>query len=512
MSLFITLINKECGIVMSEIRKKLASEINLTLGFDRWTSPASQSLYIFVVIIADGREYIHSLKNFSKDSHTGEFLNVEILRVLNEVGIKKFSIITQKSIFVLNKSQWNGKYGGQNQTWLVTEFQIEIFLKILEFFEKCYPDTNAKTLKALIWSIKDDSYYSYGGDHRHGSSLKEVIEHIKTIPGKPFSLPAISDDNSGYKELIELDERWIKKRKPEDEPKFKQITITKIEITKYYKELVFKKLQMNVIIDDVYKIEQSQKINGSLPLYDIIINDQLQLKKTELGKTFKESIKNRTGEKIGLDLSIWETAFIMVYLETFFNGYYNKWKHVYEKAKKWIDGKLSLFKQFDQLKVTCMDYLIELGIEFYKKPIFIHTFEINNNEMEPVYRSFKDQTDINCLLKSISENDRIVSVASGKFKITFDDKTIKALKYYIDALGARRFDKEVLVSFFAIIFLDTFLKDDNISKSKRESARNQIHDKVQNTELAESITRVCEQYLRKQVYDFFTENDLMIDL
>ncbi|RIA81238.1 hypothetical protein C1645_881715 [Glomus cerebriforme] len=251
---------------------------------------------------------------------------------------------------------------------------------------------------------------------------------------------------------------------------------------------------MNAIIDDVYKIEQSQKTDG---------------------KTFEESIESLTGEKIGLDLLIWETTFVMVYLENFFNSYYNKWKHVYKKAKKWIDSKLDFFKQFkqfDRLKVTCIDYLIELGLEFYKKPMFIHTFEINNDEMEPVYKSLKDQNDINRLLKSISENDRIVSVTSGKFKITFNDKTIEALKYYIDVLGARRFDKEVLVSFFAIVFLDTFLKDDNISKSKRESARNQIYDKVQNTELAESITRTCEQYLRKQVYDFFTENDLMIDL
>src|SRR5215212_7422668 len=35
---------------------------------------------------ADGREYVHSLKNFSKNLHTGEFLS-------NEVGIKKFCAI-----------------------------------------------------------------------------------------------------------------------------------------------------------------------------------------------------------------------------------------------------------------------------------------------------------------------------------------------------------------------------------------------------------------------------------
>ncbi|CAG8572781.1 14622_t:CDS:1, partial [Racocetra fulgida] len=336
---------------------------------------------------------------------------------------------------------------------------------------------------------------------------------IKTVSDKPFSLPAVSDDSSGYKELIKLEGRWIKKRKPEEELdfEFKQITFTKIEITEYYKELVLKKLQMNAIIDDIYKIEHSQKIDGSLPLYNIIINDQLQLKKNELGKTFKESIESFTGKKIGLDLSIWETAFGMVYLETVFSDYYNKWKHVYEKAKEWIDDKLDLFKiTFEQLKGTCMNHLIELCMKFYNKPMIIHTFEIDDDKMEPVYRTLKVQNDINCLLKSILENDSIVSVNSGKFKITFDDKTIETLKYYIDAWGARCFDKEVLVSFFAITFLNTFLKDDNISKSKRESARNRIHDKVQNTELAKSITRACEQYLRKQVYDFFTENNLMI--
>lgn len=65
----------------------------LKIGLDGWTSPAGQSLYIFVIMTADGREYVHSLKNFSKDSHTGEFLSAEILRILNEVGIKKFCAI-----------------------------------------------------------------------------------------------------------------------------------------------------------------------------------------------------------------------------------------------------------------------------------------------------------------------------------------------------------------------------------------------------------------------------------
>ena len=60
---------------------------------DGWTSPAGQSLYIFVIMTSDRKEYVHSLKNFSKDSHTGNFLCTEISRVLNEVGVNKFSAV-----------------------------------------------------------------------------------------------------------------------------------------------------------------------------------------------------------------------------------------------------------------------------------------------------------------------------------------------------------------------------------------------------------------------------------
>ncbi|CAG8799735.1 11441_t:CDS:2, partial [Racocetra fulgida] len=43
---------------------------------------------------------------------------------------------------------------------------------------------------------KDGSYHPYGGGYQRGSSLKEVIELIETVSDKPFSLPAVSDDNS----------------------------------------------------------------------------------------------------------------------------------------------------------------------------------------------------------------------------------------------------------------------------------------------------------------------------
>jgi len=59
-----------------------------------------------------GKEYIHSLKNFSKNSHTGEFLKNEIIKVIEEVGAEKFcSIVSDHaSNIVLAKNLVSTKY------------------------------------------------------------------------------------------------------------------------------------------------------------------------------------------------------------------------------------------------------------------------------------------------------------------------------------------------------------------------------------------------------------------
>ncbi|RHZ75796.1 hypothetical protein Glove_209g73 [Diversispora epigaea] len=45
-----TMINVETATVIAEMKKKLSNETNLTLGLDGWTSPAGQSLYIFLIM------------------------------------------------------------------------------------------------------------------------------------------------------------------------------------------------------------------------------------------------------------------------------------------------------------------------------------------------------------------------------------------------------------------------------------------------------------------------------
>jgi hypothetical protein len=60
---------------------------------DGWTSPSGQSLYAFIIITKERKEFVHSIQNFSRDSHTSNFLRNKIIEVINDVGSEKFSSI-----------------------------------------------------------------------------------------------------------------------------------------------------------------------------------------------------------------------------------------------------------------------------------------------------------------------------------------------------------------------------------------------------------------------------------
>ncbi|GBC22645.2 ribonuclease H-like domain-containing protein [Rhizophagus irregularis DAOM 181602=DAOM 197198] len=83
------MLNAEISHVITEINLKLNNEKNLTL--DTWTSTSRQSLYAFVIITGERKEYIHSVQNLSNYSHTGEFLANKIIEVIENVGVTKFA-------------------------------------------------------------------------------------------------------------------------------------------------------------------------------------------------------------------------------------------------------------------------------------------------------------------------------------------------------------------------------------------------------------------------------------
>ncbi|EXX60034.1 hypothetical protein RirG_183590 [Rhizophagus irregularis DAOM 197198w] len=68
-------------------------------GFDGWTSPLGQSLYAFIIITPDRKEIIHSIKNFSANSHIANFLADEINEVITSVGVENFAAIVSDHAF-----------------------------------------------------------------------------------------------------------------------------------------------------------------------------------------------------------------------------------------------------------------------------------------------------------------------------------------------------------------------------------------------------------------------------
>ncbi|PKB95795.1 hypothetical protein RhiirA5_436022, partial [Rhizophagus irregularis] len=92
-SLSTTILNKETAIVLKKIKEELKYEEDLTLAVDGWSDLLERSIYAFIIITPGKRQYIHTLKDTSVDSHTGFFNATEIENVLITIGPKKFAAV-----------------------------------------------------------------------------------------------------------------------------------------------------------------------------------------------------------------------------------------------------------------------------------------------------------------------------------------------------------------------------------------------------------------------------------
>src|SRR5256714_7327656 len=105
-------VNQELVTVATIIYDEAQSLTNITLGIDGWAGPNGQSIYAFILILPTGKEYIHSLKDFSLYSYTADFISKEILKVIEDVGCNKFSSVVSDnaSTMVTAKKLVNEKY------------------------------------------------------------------------------------------------------------------------------------------------------------------------------------------------------------------------------------------------------------------------------------------------------------------------------------------------------------------------------------------------------------------
>ncbi|CAG8587334.1 12298_t:CDS:2, partial [Cetraspora pellucida] len=82
---------KALADITIKIENEIEKEKNLTIGLDGWTNPIGQSIYAYLLMTSNKKEYLYSLRNYSKQSHTGKFLADEIQDIIETIGVEKFS-------------------------------------------------------------------------------------------------------------------------------------------------------------------------------------------------------------------------------------------------------------------------------------------------------------------------------------------------------------------------------------------------------------------------------------
>ncbi|CAG8692829.1 29860_t:CDS:2 [Racocetra persica] len=88
-----SILDSEAASVLIKVDKELSKAKNLTLCIDSWCSSLKHSIYAFVIVTNEKKQYIYSLRDFSKSSHTADFNSKKIMEVLESVGPEKFIAI-----------------------------------------------------------------------------------------------------------------------------------------------------------------------------------------------------------------------------------------------------------------------------------------------------------------------------------------------------------------------------------------------------------------------------------
>ncbi|CAG8672883.1 16350_t:CDS:2, partial [Dentiscutata erythropus] len=110
--LALSVLDAEAANIILKIEKELSKAKNLTLCIDSWCSPLKHSIYAFVIMTNERKQYVYSLRDFSKFSHTANFNAEKMIEILEKVGPEKFIAITTdaESAMMAAKRQVIEKY------------------------------------------------------------------------------------------------------------------------------------------------------------------------------------------------------------------------------------------------------------------------------------------------------------------------------------------------------------------------------------------------------------------
>ncbi|CAG8675214.1 171_t:CDS:2, partial [Ambispora gerdemannii] len=85
-----SILDTEMVNIILKMKKELSKAKNFTLCIDGWSSPLKHSIYAFVIMTNERKQYIYSLQDFSRFSHTASFNAEKIIEVLEKVRPEKF--------------------------------------------------------------------------------------------------------------------------------------------------------------------------------------------------------------------------------------------------------------------------------------------------------------------------------------------------------------------------------------------------------------------------------------
>jgi replicative superfamily II helicase len=72
---------------------------------DGWTSGRHQSIWNFILLTPSRKEYLYQLSDLSLDSHTAEYLAVQIEEVIKKVGPERISAIVSDNAANVRKAR-----------------------------------------------------------------------------------------------------------------------------------------------------------------------------------------------------------------------------------------------------------------------------------------------------------------------------------------------------------------------------------------------------------------------
>ncbi|CAG8790888.1 3068_t:CDS:2 [Gigaspora margarita] len=186
---------------------------HLTLALDGWMTPKMDSVYNYIVMTDTRKEYLISLKNYSAQSHTGEFLANEILDIVDKLDSDKFvAVVTdaatncriaRQKVQTIYSHIWNVRYGAHAINLIVVDLvklnNIKILInncgKINNFFKSShlayslltrgFADMKIKGGGLKPWGLKDNRFYQAA---LTSIELWQNLGHTKSETLKIFSI------------------------------------------------------------------------------------------------------------------------------------------------------------------------------------------------------------------------------------------------------------------------------------------------------------------------------------